>query len=227
MQESSPTVLLDTVTGKRVPHWTELDHSSDGTHPDGYQRSLLIWPAKRLEDSRRYIVALRDLKTTYGNPVVTSPGWTALRDNTSSTDVTIETRRGHYEKAIFPALSTAGVKREDLQLAWDFTVGSSEQFTGRILSMREDAFQRVEEFDFTFTVVKENPRKGVARQLQGLMTVPWYLNEAAPGATVRLNVDETDINKVNFNGYKEIAFMIIVPESVVNGSKGMLLQVLL
>jgi hypothetical protein len=32
---TSPTVLLDAETGQIIPHWVELDHSSDENHPLG------------------------------------------------------------------------------------------------------------------------------------------------------------------------------------------------
>ena len=45
----SPVIILHTKTLKRIPHWVELDHSSDqpitGNEPN---RTLMIWPAQRL-----------------------------------------------------------------------------------------------------------------------------------------------------------------------------------
>ena len=32
---TSPTIIIDTSTGATVPHWVELDHSSDANHPAG------------------------------------------------------------------------------------------------------------------------------------------------------------------------------------------------
>jgi len=41
-------VLLDAETGERIPHWAEVDKTTDKDD----QRSLLIRPAVKLEDAR-------------------------------------------------------------------------------------------------------------------------------------------------------------------------------
>jgi hypothetical protein len=35
VQPDSPTILIDASSGEVVPHWVELDHSSDANHPAG------------------------------------------------------------------------------------------------------------------------------------------------------------------------------------------------
>lgn len=104
-----PTVLLDTVTGERVAHWVETDHSSgDVAGGADYERALLLWPAHRLSGGRRYIVAMRGLTNTSGAPIVASPAFAALRDGTPSTDPDVEERRALF-KDIFGHLAAAGV----------------------------------------------------------------------------------------------------------------------
>ena len=48
LEDDSPTVLLDAETGERIPHWAEVDKTTDKDD----QRSLLIRPAVKLEDAR-------------------------------------------------------------------------------------------------------------------------------------------------------------------------------
>jgi hypothetical protein len=43
-------------------------------------------------------------------------------------------------EALLTDLEAAGVARDDLYLAWDFTVASSEGLTGDALAMRDAAF---------------------------------------------------------------------------------------
>ena len=49
------TVIIDTATNTTVPHWVELDHTSDDDYPNGYERAFLIWPAAMLSHSTRCV----------------------------------------------------------------------------------------------------------------------------------------------------------------------------
>lgn len=110
LDASSPTVLLDAATGARVAHWVELDHSSDRTRTGEYRRALIINPAARLEDARRYIVAIRGLSDADGRPIAASAAFAALRDGKPSSDPDVESRREHFAD-IFAKLGAAGVRR--------------------------------------------------------------------------------------------------------------------
>ena len=66
---NSPIILLDPSSNTRIPHWTELDHSSDTQFTNERNRSLMIWPYHRLTDGKNYIVALRYLQTNRGKDV--------------------------------------------------------------------------------------------------------------------------------------------------------------
>ena len=52
-------------------------------------------------------------------------------------------RQTHYNDDIFPKLAAAGVAKDDLYLAWDFTIASERNLAERMLSMRDDAFGRI------------------------------------------------------------------------------------
>src|SRR5690606_38770393 len=47
----------------------------------------------------------------------------------------------------FSDLGRAGIEREDLYLAWDFTVASERNLTERMLSIRDDAFAQLGDTD--------------------------------------------------------------------------------
>ena len=189
LDENSPTILLNADTGDRIMHWVELDHSSDMEGVDlVYPRAMLIWPSQALNDSSRYIVAIRGLKNTSNDLVEASPAFKvtrnhhvlllfftflflfflsfalpppfpsflpfprsaflpsfflqALRDNQPSTDPDVTNRRALFAD-IFTKLKTAGVNIPDLQLAWDFSVGSRQVRTQDMVHMRDDAMARV------------------------------------------------------------------------------------
>ncbi len=140
----------------------------------------MMWPAKRLTDGGRYIVAMRKLQTNSGDLVASSTAFAALRDNIPSSDPDVESRRARYNSDIFPKLQAAGFTRESIQLAWDFTVMSTHTLTSAMLTMREDAFQRVSKgIEYVIDQVHDNPSSSIARRLKGRMKVPWYLNKVS------------------------------------------------
>jgi hypothetical protein len=77
---------------------------------------------------------------------------------------------------LFRRLERANVARDDLQLAFDFTIASSKSIAGRLLRMRDDAFKWLGGAApvFTVTSVQENPNAGDAAADQGTFEVPLY-----------------------------------------------------
>ena len=89
-------------------------------------------------DSHTYVVALRNLRTATGQ-VIRAPKWfEGLRDN-RTLPANERPQRARYAR-IFAALARAGVRRSNLYEAWDFTVASRQNVTGRLLSIRNAAF---------------------------------------------------------------------------------------
>ncbi len=84
---------------------------------------LLIRPASNLVEGRRYVVALRGLKTATGAPIEAARAFRVYRDGLASRDPAVARRRPAMER-IFATLGRAGVARPSLYLAWDFTVAS-------------------------------------------------------------------------------------------------------
>jgi len=131
VKKSTPIVLLNTRTGKKHPFFSELDtHALTGDD----RRALLLRPARNLEEGTRYVVALRDLKGRDGRTLPARAEFTAFRDGT---------RKDARMERVFSDLAGAKIDRNDLYLAWDFTVASAENLTERMLTIRDDAFGRV------------------------------------------------------------------------------------
>src|SRR5690606_7086315 len=101
----APIVLIDADTGERHPFLSELDGHPD-TPPD--RRALIIRPAVNLLEGHRYVVGLRDLKTSSGGVIPAGPAFAALRDGTAG-----GARQARYDAEIFPVLESAGVDRAD------------------------------------------------------------------------------------------------------------------
>ncbi|HET6817437.1 MAG TPA: hypothetical protein VFH66_09475 [Mycobacteriales bacterium] len=182
-------ILLDTATMQRVPVWGEVDQYTDEAGPvqtGTVQQDLMIHPAVNLADGHHYIVALRHLVTDDGSTAQPSAAFKAYRDGTA---VVTDPRTAHMNK-IFEALQADGVDRGSLYLAWDFTTASTDNVTGRLLAIRDDAFHQLGDDNLadgkvagrspSFTVdsvTNFTPAQDsqIARRITGHFTVPCYI----------------------------------------------------
>ena len=218
LTDNSPTLLIDAETGERIPHFSELDMSV-GTDDD--TRVLMVRPVVRLKDATRYIVAIRRVKDKDGKALEPSPVFKALRDDAFSEDYSVRRRRTLY-KDIFAKLEKAGVPRDDLQIAWDYSTASRENNTKWMLHMRDDALSVVGEEgpEYVIDTVEDNPNPHIRQRIYGRMTVPLYLDKAEPGGT--LVFDDKGMPKRNGTG--EFEFVVHVPNSVSGDTPGALIQ---
>ncbi len=196
---NQPILLIDAQTGRRWPVMAEVD--AQAAAPS--QADLLIRPAVNLREGRRYIVALRGLKTASGAPIAAGGAFRVYRDRLPSTDPAVQRRRPHMEE-LFARLGRAGVKRRDLYLAWDFKVASAKGLAGPMLSIRNRAFARLGDRNlgderiqgrapkFRITSVQDfTPAQNalVSRRVSGEVDVPCFLDlpGCPPGSRFRLN----------------------------------------
>ncbi|MEZ5156917.1 MAG: hypothetical protein R2718_12520 [Solirubrobacterales bacterium] len=216
-KKGAPIVVIDADTGERWPIWAEID--SNATSPE--DTAVLIHPAKNFTGGHRYIVAMRKLKDSGGASLDAPEGFRYYRDDLPSKEGPINDQRGRFEN-VFKKLRKAGVKRNNLYLAWDFTVASDENIAKNVLAMRADAFADLGDTDlangtvegnapsFTVTSVQNyeptdlSPLPeddNMARRVQGTFTVPCYMtapsggNPCDPGA--RLNLDGDGVPQPN------------------------------
>lgn len=228
----NPTVVMEADTGAFVPHWDELDM---GATTPADKRAFFIRPALRLKDATRYIVAIRHVKDTSGNDIAPAPAFQALRDGSSSDDVSVGLRRNLYAD-IFGKLKAHGVDPSNLQLAWDFTTASRENTTDDMISMRDQALAVVgaDGPAYTIDTVQDNPNPYIARRLLGTMTVPLYMTNPdfcnqgvmAPGPGCPGSAINRDANgKPTQNGTQKYTFIVQIPNSLVNlGTTGPIIQ---
>ncbi len=171
----SPIIVFDATSGTRHPFWAEIDANAD---PDEVP-VLLIHPLKNFPDGHRIVVGLRQLVDTSGHSITTPKAFAAYRDHQTTSDATFETRRAAMER-IFTDLAKAGVRRSDLQLAWDFSVASAHSLAGRMLAIRDDAFAQLGNTAPTFRIdtTTDNPNTEVARRIEGSFDMPLYLTNS-------------------------------------------------
>src|SRR3954469_19267226 len=170
-----PAVVIDAATGERQLIWSELEYP-DELKKDPAVNTLVIHPARNLEEGRRYVVVLRDVGAT-GGP------------KPSADDLAVM-KRAH--------ISTDG-----LWGAWHFTVASERNLSERMLHIRDAAFSalgdvRLDDGKVAGTAPRYlvNPDlpdgrqpdvdgiqdftpeqdKYIARRVQGRVLVPCYLS---------------------------------------------------
>ena len=186
----APMVLINAETGERHPFWSELD-----SHPEAAdERTLILRPAINFTEGARYVVALRNLKDASGN-VIPTPDEFATYKAGAGADAA---RQTHFNENVFPVLEGAGIAKDDLYLAWDFTIASERNLAERMLHIRDDAFGLLGDTDLGDRIVQgETPafvvdsfsngtdnwtdshgvqRSQPVRVVDGRVTVPNYLD---------------------------------------------------
>ena len=211
----SATVIVDLDTGQLVPHWAEMDLRAESDE----DRALILRPAISLPETHRFAVALRDIKDSTGRDIEAPIGFQVLRDNRPTSDPELEERREDFE-TVFTELATAGVNRADLYLSWWFTVASDDSLAGNALSMRDDAFGRLNGGAPQFDVTGESTddlEPGIAKIVEGTFEVPLYLDEGgAPGSNL---VIDPGTDRPVADGTYTADFVCSVPEAAVQNGE--------
>lgn len=222
-EKNAPVVVIDTKTGQRWPIWVEID----STAKEASKRVLEIHPAVNFESGGHYIVALRNVKNAAGKKIEAPQAFRYYRDEMPSKQSRINARRKHFTE-IFKSLKKAGIRRESLYLAWDFTVATDMNNARRMLAIRNEAFAQLGDTnladgvvqgkspEFQVTKVEENPFPGqISRRVKGTVKVPCYLFPSCePGGTFRLGAGEVPQQ----NGTWNANFDCIVPQSATSGA---------
>ena len=192
LDADSPTVIVNASTLAHHVHWAELDANAT-SEP---KRALIMRPGINYDDGTRYIVALRNMKDGSGALIAPSAEFLAFRDNIPTASPATEARRPHMED-LFTTLAAAGVPRNDLYLAWDFTVSSTRSLTERMLFVRDDGFSRLGAASPTFTVtsVQDEVDANIFRIIKGTFNVERYVNSTTPPARFTLDANGLPIHQ--------------------------------
>jgi hypothetical protein len=213
LSSESPTVLLDADTMEIVPHWVELDHSSNTSEITG-KHALLIWPSTALEFNHRYIVGIKLLSDKDGNNIESSETFNNLRNGV----VESPSRIAHFE-TIFSKLESVGVARKNLLLAWDFTTNNKNDVTQRLIAARDDARKRIADGpEYVIHSVEYDSAELVGKKIKGQFKMPTYLNTHKPIPTARLVLDENNLPV--FQSMQWYDFEVIVPKSLMETPAG-------
>ncbi|MFM9036272.1 MAG: hypothetical protein ACKOJ9_01105 [Actinomycetota bacterium] len=203
LAEDATVVLIDEA-GQRIPLWAELDFGDDPL--------LIVHPAEVLADGGSYTVGLRGLVDSSGAAIEPSPAFVALRDALDTGLPAIEDRRDAMNE-VFDSLASAGVERSELQLAWSFTVASTESLTSRILAVRDQTIDWLVENGGKYTITQVTPRSrdDVSVQVAGTFTsVNHMTSSGEPGERFNYASDGPDALPQP-NGEIEVPFLCQVP----------------
>jgi hypothetical protein len=220
LSTDSPTILLNADTGELVPHFVDVDVSAPA--PD---KALMIRPGYVLDYSTRYIVAIRGVVDESSQLIEPTEVFRALRDGTEYDDPSVASRRQHYEE-IFSLLDEAGVAQDDLQIAWDFTTGSRDAITGKMVAVRDAALEVVGEDGPEYVItspVEDDPNPMIRHRIILTATVPCYLSDytyESGDPVPRLLFDDTGAPMQN--GTMPMDVLVQIPNSIDNGPHGVL-----
>jgi hypothetical protein len=177
--KQAPVVVIDQATGARQLIWTELDANAKGPG----NTDLIIHPGKDFTEGHTYIVALRNLKTAAGRKIG-APRWFARLRDGRQLPAAERAQRTRYD-AIFSALSKAGITRKGMYEAWNFTIASEQDLTGRMLAIRNAAFKQLGDHDLadskvrgrapSFEITGQSTLSPAIRTVTGTYQVPCYL----------------------------------------------------
>lgn len=206
----SPTVLLNAKTGERWLHFSEVD--ARATDPN--RTPVFVRPMKRMDFGTRYVVAVRDLVDPSGKPIEPSPVFRALRDKLPTDLPEVEVLRDAYE-TMFVDLEKAGVKRETLQLAWDFTTVSNETITRDARAIVPEMQKRAElgNLGFTLKDVQMDPPDfpNLKFVIKGTFKVPSFLGgNSGPGTTFARDANGLP----TYQGLADADMYIAIPRKV-------------
>lgn len=207
LADDSRTIIV-AADGTKIPHFVDVDPLANQAD----HKAIVIHPVVGLSYRTRYVVALRHVARTGGGDAAPAEGFRLLRDAEGVGDPELRPLRAHYDSDIFPVLEKAGWHRGDIQLAWDFTVGSQEQVESDMLRVRALTLAWLETHQPTVTVdsVEEDPETNVWRKIRGTVTGPLFLESDEPGA----ELERDRSGQVIQNGTAQFKFLVQIPASV-------------
>ncbi|MDE3132286.1 MAG: hypothetical protein KGL16_14140 [Acidobacteriota bacterium] len=187
---NAPIVVIDERTHRRQMIYAQLDASASSAAT----RNLMILPGASWQNGHSYVVVLRNLRNARGRPIA-APSWFARLRAGGKLPARERGQAKRYTR-IFKAMSAAHLAlNRSVYAAWDFTVASTRELTGRLLAMRNDAWSKIGDSTvgdgivqgnapvFTTTANTAAVPAGIRRVVTGTFQVPCYLQVCGDSAT--------------------------------------------
>ena len=215
LETGHPSMIINQNTGELIPHWTEIDIRSDESEPS----IIHLRTIKALDHNTSYVILFTDLKDSDDNYIVAPVGFAALRDNVITNSPDVEDRRTDFQELFIWIEENTDRSISSLQTAWVFNTASTESIIGPLLSMRNDALERIGENGIGCTVesneeVLDEDGNRSHWMLTGTYTAPQYTESFYPPTLIRRTSD-TDRTPV-FVENREIPFWLVIPNTAVS-----------
>jgi hypothetical protein len=213
LDASSTVQLISVKTGERVPLFAEVDNNAFVDE----DQVLLIHPMIRLQPKSRYVVALQKLVDVNGKKVSNAP-FDALKNGAATSSAL----KSLDYKDLFATLESAGLKKGDLTLAWDFVTASDELMLSHLPPMRDQALTAWAAIPaasrYTIqTVTMPSPADDhLMMELVGTFKVPSFLADNTV-ATATLNFGSD--GKPALNGTQDFKLVVHVPNCAKTATK--------
>jgi hypothetical protein len=214
--DSSPTVLIDMSTGERVVHFAELDIREKERFGS---QALYIRPSVRLKPGTRYAAAIRkSLKARDGSEIPLSDGFAAILSGKTTKHERLEARRAQYDE-VLAAVEAAGVPRDDVIVAWDFSTGSDELLRSDLTVARDRSLEiaGVDGANLSYEIAEDRTENGF-RRVDGTFKVPLLLNNGGdfvPDTAVLRDSDGLPAPE----GTHDVPFTTVIPECAISGTE--------
>ncbi len=201
---------------RRVAYFTELDRGESNASV----RTLIVRPAEILKPATQYAIGVRKLQDKSGKLYPQSQAFAdLLAGKTAGKPMA---RRQARSDTVVAALTSQGVTKESLQLAWGFVTASDAAEHAALLSMRTAAFAATGDQGpkLTVTEVKTystDESVEMAMQISGTMHVPRYLTKATVHGSP-IEVLQRDAKGVpQQNGWDDREFFVRIPRVALAG----------
>jgi len=223
--KDAPIMVIDEKTGQRQMIYTQLDANATSAATT----NLMILPGSNWQDGHTYVVVLRDLRNASGH-LISAPSWfEKLRDGKRLPAA--ERSQAKRYANIFKVLKKAKVTQDKtLYAAWDFTVASSKELSGRLLSIRNSAFAQLGDTDLGSGVVSGSaPAESVTSDTPmtfangqtgnvviGTFQIPCYLQVCGDSATSGFNYASSGLYATPVQGPGNVGtagFECVIPSS--------------
>jgi hypothetical protein len=197
--------------------------------------NLMILPGASWQDGHTYVVVLRDLRNARGH-LISAPSWFAKLRDGKRLPAAERSQAKRYVK-IFRVLGRTKVARnKTLYAAWDFTVASAKELSGRLLGIRNGAFAELGETDLgggqvsggapIFTVTSDTAKtfaNGKAGNVViGTYQVPCYLQTCGDSATTGFNYSSSGLYTTPAQGpgnVGTVGFECVIPSTAAPASQ--------
>ncbi len=236
---TSPTVLLHVKSEnpritEPVLHWVELDsQASPG------RQVLIVRPAISLVPGDRYIVAVRNLRTSTGQTIAPEAIYDVVRRTNTAQQrptnlIQVVQRMVYHYLEIRPFLEDQGVAIEDTQIAFDFRVRSEASLNAPLEAIAQVAKDWVADKIasgaplFTVTQALRRDENNTAYVISGTFESPLFLSDPTnPSVPMDPELDPTGLSRIIFeqvNGQAvpvvrathSAEFSMLVPDSAMD-----------